>query len=109
MICQQPGVLQDFDNHDNKGDGDGNDPKDGDGDDNDDDDPNMMSTQHDPPRTWCVPQQSDSTLLEALQLFEGEPCKNNGKNDDDNNDYGNNNKHNHLQPFKGMPRSQNLK
>ena len=69
----------------------------------------MMSTQHGPPRTWCVPQQSDSTLLEALQLFEGEPCKNNGKNDDDNNDYGNNNKHNHLQPFKGMPRSQNLK
>ena len=68
----------------------------------------MMSTQHDPPRTWCVPRQSDSTLLEALQLFEGGPCKNDDKNDDDDNDYGNNDKHNNLQLFKGMPRGQNL-
>ena len=68
----------------------------------------MMSTQHDPLRTWCAPRQSDSTLLEALQLFEGGPCKNdinNGNNDDDNNDYGNNDNHDNLQLFKG----QNLK
>ena len=70
----------------------------------------MMSTQHDPPRTWCVPQQSDSTLLEALQLFEVRPCKNDindGNNDDDNNDYGNNDNHDNLQLFKGIPRGQN--
>ena len=107
MICQRPGVLQDYDNHDNDGDGDGNDPNedgDGDGDDNDEDDPDTMSTQHDPPRTWCVPQQSDSTPLEALQLFEEEPCRNIiGNNDNHNNEYGNNDNHNDLQLFKGKP------